>query len=135
MSRRRGFWGSLGSSVPANLARHAIEWTVPSHGGLKFFTAIQKDLISDELLLQLWHTEKTTWLVASKDCDAQSFRSGLVHGWSAERSAIPKELLELASNSPMIFVRGLITDDGKAIGVVAFGQLILLSRPNVHGLS
>jgi len=128
LGRRRGFWGSLGPSFPANLASQAIEWNVPTPGGLKFFTAIRKDQVSDELLIRLWHREKTTWLVACEGCDAQIFRSGLVDGWSPERSAIPNGLLELASISKMILVRGLITDDGKGMGVVAFGQLRWLAR-------
>ena len=128
VGRRRGFWGSLGSSFPANLGAQAIEWHVPSPGGLKFFTAIRKEQVSDELLLKLWHREKTTWLVACEGCDEQTFRSGLVDGWSPQRSAIPKELLEFASKLPMILVRALIADDGNALGVVAFGQSRWLAR-------
>jgi hypothetical protein len=122
VSRRRGFWGSLGPTFHANLARPATEWQVSVEGGLKFFSAIEKGEISDELMLRLWHKEKTTWLVACDHCDSQIFRSALAGGWSAERSSIPSELLDLASNSNMIFVRGLISDEGQEMGVFAFGE-------------
>lgn len=116
------FWGSLGPTFHANLARPATEWQVSVEGGLKFFSAIEKGEISDELMLRLWHKEKTTWLVACDHCDSQIFRSALAGGWSAERSSIPSELLDLASNSNMIFVRGLISDEGQEMGVFAFGE-------------
>ena len=122
VGRRRGFWRSLGSLFPAGLENQATEWHVRCRDGLKFFTAIRKDHVCDELLLRLWHRERTTWLVACNGCDAETFHAHLANGWPPERSAVPEKLMELASSLPIILVRGLITDDGKAIGVVAFGQ-------------
>ena len=126
--KHKKLWGSVATSTPI-LVSEAVEWSVFSSAGMKFFGIVSKDVVSDDDLLYLWRTLKTTWLVIfNNGLDVRAIPQRLPLGWTSKSFGFPSALLDLASDGNAI----LVTDFGSAAdrqnGLIAIAKEDLLDK-------
>ncbi|RYF30165.1 MAG: hypothetical protein EOO23_05740 [Comamonadaceae bacterium] len=131
--RHKKLWASLGLSIAAS-DNQAFEWPVRFKDGLRFFGAVSKALVSDELLLALLEKSPMAWLVVGSKDVSTAIKQSLSAGWVESRSVIPDSLLMFAQDSEVFLIRDFGPTDDLAQGAIVVSRKKFLDQLNLHSV-
>jgi hypothetical protein len=108
ITRYQGIWRPLGIR-PEWLSNENIdEWLVEYEDGIRFFGAVQQDVLDDAALNLMWQQMKSSWLVLSpQPMSIAAIRSRFPQGWGDAGTLPPSDLLDMARLEDLLFVRCL----------------------------
>jgi hypothetical protein len=121
--RYKKLWAQLGIQANEMSSSQAVEWMVPCEAGVKFFGCIDRKIISNTYLLELWGRFGACWMIVCPDGRGLgSVTKYLEGGWSVESPAPPGELLRLIQNEKSFLIRDFGPTENNEDGIVIVGR-------------
>ena len=115
-------WKSVGLDVSNASSKQCGEWVASSPEGIRHFGFVAKDLVPDDLLLYLWRTSRTCWLVFVESPDLSSIADTLNPGWEPDDVLPPDAMLQIARDCSAILVRQFGPTEEGVLGAVAVAR-------------